>query len=76
MSPYPPQLKKNKTVMKRSVWLPLILTLYLLGMTGWFAPTLIRNGEITRLVSVFLIECMVIIILHIFLKKREHRGKP
>lgn len=57
----------------RSVWLPTLLLLYLLAMTGWFGAELIRNGETTRLIIVFVVELIVIGLLYFFLKKRERR---
>lgn len=57
----------------RSVWLPTLLLLYLLAMTGWFGTELIRNGETARLIIVFVVELIVIGLLYFFLKKREHR---
>lgn len=54
-------------------WLPAVMLIYLLGMTAWFGADLIRNGEITRLVVVFLLELLVIWLLRIFLKKRAGR---
>lgn len=57
----------------RSVWLPTLLLLYLLAMTGWFGAELIRNGETARLIIVFVVELIVIGLLYFFLKKRERR---
>lgn len=51
--------------------MPLLLLLYLVGMTTWFAPQLIANGEIARLVIVFVSEIAIIAVLRIFLLKRE-----
>lgn len=65
----------RKPKLKRSVWLPTLLLIYLLGMTAYYAPSLIQAGEIARLITVFIVECAVILILHIFLKKREAREK-
>lgn len=46
------------------------MLIYLVGMTAWFGADLIHNGEIVRLVVVFVIELLVIWLLRIFLKKR------
>lgn len=51
--------------------MPCLLLIYLIGMTCWFAPSLIANGEILRLIIVFLSEIGIIILLRIFLVKRE-----
>lgn len=64
---------KNKPKIKRSVWLPSLLLIYLFAMTAWFAPGLIANGEIFRLVTVFVAEALIILLLHLFLKKRESK---
>lgn len=56
---------------KKSVWLPALITLYFLGMMFWFAPELIRTGQTTRLITVSAIEIIVIVVLYFFLRKRE-----
>lgn len=63
----------NKKKVPRSVWMPALLLVYLAGMTMWFAPSLIANGEIARLIIVFVSELGIIILLRIFLKKRERQ---
>lgn len=68
-----PKIKRNGKKVPRSVWMPCLLLIYLFGMTAWFAPSLIANGEIVRLVVVFVTELAIIIALRIFLKKRESR---
>lgn len=67
--------KPRKQKIKRSVWLPALLLIYLFGMTIWFAPSLIDNGEIVRLVVVFVAELVVIILLRLFLIKKEQQDK-
>lgn len=64
---------RNKKKIRRSVWMPCLLLIYLFGMTAWFAPSLIERGEITRLVVVFLSEVAIIAVLRIFLVKRERQ---
>jgi hypothetical protein len=65
------QLKGKKKKVPRSVWMPALLLIYLFGMTLWFAPQLIANGEIARLVIVFCSEILIIVLLRFFLLKRE-----
>lgn len=60
---------------KKSVWLPTLLLLYLAGMTIWFAPSLIEQGEIARLVIVTLIELAIIFTLRYLLRRREEKEK-
>ena len=57
----------------RSQWLPALLLVYLLGMTIYFGRDLIRQGEIARLVTVFLLDLGIIALLYFFLKKRESK---
>ena len=65
------QLKGDRRRIPRSIWMPALLLIYLFGMTLWFAPQLIANGEIARLVIVFCSEIAIIILLRHFLIKRE-----
>ncbi len=65
------QLKGKKKKVPRSVWMPALLLIYLFGMTLWFAPQLIANVEIARLVIVFCSEILIIVLLRFFLLKRE-----
>lgn len=62
---------RNPRKIRKSVWMPALLLVYLFGMTAWFAPSLIANGEIARLIIVFLSEIFIIVLLRIFLIKRE-----
>lgn len=57
--------------LKKSIWLPGVLLIYLVAMTAVFAGDLIAGGEWLRLVSVVLVELLMIIALHILLKKKE-----
>lgn len=68
------QLKGKKKRVPRSVWMPALLLIYLFGMTLWFAPQLIANGEIARLVIVFCSEILIIVLLRFFLLKREKQN--
>lgn len=63
----------NRKRIPKSTWMPCLLLIYLFGMTIWFAPSLIANGEIARLIIVFVSELAIIIALRIFLKKREEQ---
>ena len=69
MTPQP--RKRNK--LRKSVWMPCLLLIYLAGMTTWFAPQLIANGETARLVTVFISEIVIILLLRMFLVKRERQ---
>ena len=64
----------NKRKIPKSVWMPCLLLIYLFGMTAWFAPALIANGEIARLIVVFMSDIAIIVVLRIFLKKRERQN--
>lgn len=68
------QLKGRRRKMPRSVWMPALLFIYLFGMTLWFAPQLIADGEIARLIIVFCSEIAIILLLRHFLIKREKEG--
>lgn len=63
----------RKPKIKKSVWMPCLLLVYLVGMTIGFAPSLIERGETVRLVTVFLSEIFIIVLLRIFLVKRENQ---
>lgn len=63
----------NNKKLRKSIWLPGLLFIYLLAMTLIFGADLIRGGEWMRLVSVSLIELAMIVVLHILLKKQEER---
>lgn len=64
---------KRKKKIPTSVWLPALLLIYLFGMTLWFGQHLIQNGEIVRLISVFAAEIGIILLLRMFLIKREEQ---
>lgn len=51
------------------------MLLYLIGMTAYFAPSLIAGGEITRLVVVTIVELIIILLLFLFLRKMEKRDQ-
>lgn len=63
----------NNKKLRKSIWVPGLLFIYLLAMTIIFGADLIRGGEWMRLVSVSLIELAMIVVLHILLKKQEER---
>lgn len=63
----------NNKKLRKSIWVPGLLFIYLLAMTIIFGGDLIRGGEWMRLVSVSLIELAMIVVLHILLKKQEER---
>lgn len=64
-------LKGKRRKVPRSIWMPALLLIYLFGMTLWFAPKLIADGEVLRLIVVFVSEILIIILLRHFLVKRE-----
>ena len=63
----------NNKKLRKSIWVPGLLFIYLLAMTIIFGADLIRGGEWMRLISVSVIELAMIIVLHILLKKQEER---
>lgn len=63
----------NNKKLRKSIWVPGLLFIYLLAMTLIFGADLIRGGEWMRLVSVSVIELAMIVVLHILLKKQEER---
>lgn len=65
--------RPGRKKIRKSVWMPCLLLIYLAGMTVSFAPRLIADGETLRLVFVFVSELVVIILLRIFLVKRERQ---
>lgn len=65
-------IRKRRRI-PRSQWLPALMLIYLIAMTLYYGGDLIAQGEIARLVIVFIIELAIIIALRIFLKKREER---
>lgn len=67
-------MQKRKPI-KKSIWLPAVLTAYFLGMAIYFGPELIRNGETTRFITVSVIETAIIIGVHLFYRRRE-RNNP
>lgn len=56
---------------KKSVWLPAVLTVYFIAMMAVFGPELVRNGETARFITVSIIEIIIIVLVHLFFKKRE-----
>ena len=66
---------RNKKKLRRSVWMPILLLIYLAVMTIWFAPRLIAEGETVRLIVVVLSELAIIYALRVFLVKKERQDK-
>lgn len=66
---------RNKKKLRRSVWMPILLLIYLAVMTTWFAPRLIDEGETVRLIVVVLSELAIIYALRVFLVKKERQDK-
>ena len=59
----------------KSVWLPIVLTIYFLGMAIYFGPQLIKEGETTRFILVSIAEIAIIILVRLFYKRKE-RNNP
>lgn len=68
-----PSGRPSRRKIRRSVWMPCLLFVYLAVMTAFFAPRLIAEGEIVRLIIVFVSEVAIIILLRLFLVKRERQ---
>lgn len=64
----------NKRKIPKSIWLPSLLAIYFIGMAVFFGPELIRNGEVTRLIVVSIVEIIIILAIHLFYKHREKRS--
>ena len=58
-----PSGRPSRKKIRRSVWMPCLLFAYLAAMTAFFAPRLIAEGEIVRLIVVFVSEVASIILL-------------
>ena len=63
----------SRKKIRRSVWMPCLLFAYLAAMTAFFAPRLIAEGETLRLIVVFVSEVAIIILLRLFLVRRERQ---
>lgn len=61
--------------MKKSVWVPILLAIYLIAMAAWFGPELLRNGETFRFVTVCVVEVIIIILVRLFLVRKERNQK-
>lgn len=59
---------------KKSIWLPSVLAIYFMAMMAMFGPGLVRKGETARFITVSVIEIIIIILVHLFFKKRERGG--
>lgn len=68
-------IKGKRKRVPRSVWMPALLLIYLFGMTLWFAPKLIEDGETARLIIVFCSEILIIVLLRLFLIKKERQDR-
>ena len=53
------------------IWLPTILAIYFLGMTFYFGLDLLRQGEAMRFWLTVGAEVVVLVLLTVFLKRRE-----
>lgn len=57
----------------KSTWLPIVLAIYFLGMAIYFGPQLIKDGELLRFILVSVAEIVIIILVHIFFKRKERQ---
>ena len=62
---------RRRRRMRRSVWLPCVLVLYL-GIMSYVGLPIYRAGNYLHYFGVIGVTLVVIIMLHIFLKKREN----
>lgn len=62
---------KNRTRLKKSVWLPIGLALYALSMTLIFAPRLIEEGQSVKLWISIAFELIILTALFFALRRKE-----
>lgn len=55
----------------KSTWLPIVLLIYLIGMTLYFGLDKLANGETVEFFAILIIDLIVIALLHFLLKKIE-----
>ncbi len=58
--------------LKKSVWLPLCLAIYMAAMSFTFADEWIKSGHALRFYITVAVEVILLILLVIFLRKREN----
>lgn len=61
--------------LKKSDWLPALIFMYFIAMTVIFGKDYIRSGRYVEFGLTVGAELVVLILLRIFLKKRESIGK-
>lgn len=57
--------------LRKSIFLPTIITIYFVIMAFWFGRELIAAGRIGQFATICGVEIVVIIAMAIFLRKRE-----
>ena len=62
----------RKVTIRKSVWLPILITIYFIGMAFYFGKEMLATGQQTRFLLISGIEIVVIIAMTIFLRKREN----
>lgn len=68
-------MSKGKGKLRKSVWLPLLLLIYFLVMAVYFGRDLITGGRTPEFIGICAGELAAIILLAIFLRKRERKEK-
>lgn len=64
-------IKNSKGRIRKSIWLPTLLSLYFICMAIAFGPELIRKGEILRFSLVSAVEIVIILLVFLFYRRRE-----
>lgn len=57
---------------KRYIIYPILLLIYFIAMAAWFGPELVKAGQTWRLYLVGAIEGVILVLLYIFLRKKEY----
>jgi membrane protein implicated in regulation of membrane protease activity len=63
----------NRKRLPKSVWLPVILLIYLIAMAVYYGPRLIAGGETLRFILISLVELAIIILLWYLLRRKERK---
>lgn len=58
--------------LRKSVFLPIVISIYFIIMAVWFGRDLIAAGRIGQFSTICAVEIAVIIAMIIFLRKREN----
>ena len=65
----------NKRRIRKSVWLPIVLSLYFIFMATYFGKEMIAGGRVWQFAGICVGEIAVLILLVVFLRKRENLKK-